>query len=499
MIARLSLRLRLLLAVGAVVLVALAIADGVVYASLRSYLYGQVDATLDASHASLEQAAENPASVLRDRIDVGPPVPGAARASRFCLAGRETAPGTFVSVRTPGGRLVRGAAGVEDCLSFQPGRAPSAPRLPSKVVGLVPEAGRPSERVAYFSAPSTTAGGPAFRVRASTLPNGDLLFVATPQTSVTSTLAKLQTAEWLVTVLALVGSLLVGWWLIRVGLRPLRDVERTAEAIADGDLDQRVTNTNPRTEVGHLAAAFNVMLERVEGLVGELRGSEERLRRFVGDASHELRTPLAAVSAYAQLLSQGAPSDRDDLDRAAAGIEHETERMSQLVEDLLLLTKLDEREPLAREPVELVGLALEARETALVVDARWPVDVRAAGPVEVVGDRAALRRVLDNLLANVRAHTPSGTRTVVHLGVDGDAATLEVNDDGPGIDPVAAASIFERFYRVDPSRSRTTGGAGLGLAIVASIVAAHGGTVSADGAPGGGARFVVRLPVANGA
>ena len=494
-----SLRVRLLLAVGVMVFTALVVADVVVYASLRTYLYNQVDATLEASHQSVEATAEHPESARHELLVALPPrphgrPPSGPGESSFCAVGRETAPGMFIEVRRHDGTIVSGVAGAESCPSFAPGRLADVPRLPRVVHGLTPEASHPSERVAYFTAASTRAGGPAFRVRASTLANGDTLFVATPLTSVTSTLSRLTAIEWLVSLVALAGSLLLGAWLVRVGLRPLRDVERTAEAIAEGDLMQRVPNPNPATEVGHLATAFNVMAERVEGLVTELRASEGRLRRFVADASHELRTPIAAVSGYAQLFKRGATHGGEDLDRVADGIERETHRMAKLVEDLLLLAKLDDHEPIAKEPVELTGLVLEARETALVIGPAWPVDVIAPHPVEVLGDAGALRRVIDNLLANVRAHTPPGTHATISVTKEGGGARLEVVDDGPGLDEAHAELVFERFYREDASRSRSTGGAGLGLAIVASIVTAHGGAVRAERVDGQGSRFLVLLP-----
>jgi two-component system OmpR family sensor kinase len=493
-----SLRLRLLLAVAVMVFTALVVADFVVYGSLKIYLFSHVDATLEASHLSVEATAQNPASA-RYEIRVGPPGPGerqhpAPGESAFCAVGRESAPGMYIAVRRPNGSIVTSVAGREVCPSFAPGRVAYAPRLPATIPGLVLESGNPRERVAYFTALSATPDGPTFRVRVSTLSNGDFLFLATPISSVTSTLSKLATVEWLVSLAALAASLLLGAWLVRVGLRPLRDVERTAEAITQGDLSERVQNASPRTEVGHVATAFNVMLERIEALFTELRESEGRLRRFVADASHELRTPIAAVSGYAQLFRGGAATGREDLVRVAEGIERETDRMSRLVEDLLLLAKLDEHEPLSREPVELVGLALEARDTAIVAGPSWAVDVVATEPVEVLGDAEALRRVLDNLLANVRAHTPPGTHATVTVSRDAATARLAVVDDGPGIDEAQAEAIFERFYRVDESRSRSTGGTGLGLSIVAAIITAHGGTVRAVPARGDGARFELALP-----
>jgi two-component system OmpR family sensor kinase len=323
------------------------------------------------------------------------------------------------------------------------------------------------------------------------LNGGGTLIVADPITGLENTLSHLLVLEGSVTGGALLVSVLLGLWLVRVGLRPLRDVVRTAEAISEGDLMHRVPNANTRTEVGHVATALNVMLGRIQRSFGDLQASENRLRRFVSDASHELRTPIAAVSAYAQLFKRGAAAHPEDLGRVMDGIERETARMGHLVEDLLLLARLDEHDPSALEPVELVGLAAEAVETGRTVGPDWPLTFVADDPVEVMGDRDALRQVVDNLLANVRAHTPSGTVTTVTVGRRGAEAFLEVADTGPGISEDQTGLVFERFYRADPSRSRQTGGAGLGLAIVATIVRAHGGRTEAVSAPGGGALFRV--------
>jgi two-component system, OmpR family, sensor kinase len=300
-----------------------------------------------------------------------------------------------------------------------------------------------------------------------------------------------------------VAALLMGWWLVRVSFAPLRAVEATAEAIARGELAERVPGEEERTEVGRLARAINVMLARIERAFAqrdateqELRASEGRMRQFVADASHELRTPLTAVSAYAELFEQGAATRADDLERVMHGIRTETARMGSLVEDLLLLARLDEGRPLEREDVELLGVAAEAVQTASTVGPQWPVRLVAPQPVEIVGDRMRIRQVLDNLLANVRTHCPEGTSTVVTVERDGLDAVVSVKDDGPGISPVDAARVFERFFRADASRSRRYGGAGLGLSIVASIAKAHGGTVTAAAAGSeGGTEITMRLPL----
>jgi two-component system, OmpR family, sensor kinase len=477
---RLSLRTRLLLAVGTVALVALIVADVAVYASLKSYLYDQVDSTLQASHVPVQDTVAAPPGG-------NPPGPTSGHApgqSTFCMS----APGMFIEVRGSTNSVVSG----ELCPAFAAGKSYS-PKLPAVITGFTATAEDRGEQVSYFTVAATTSGGPVFRVRASALLNGDTLILADP-VSIPSTLGQLLLLELLVTGGALLGAILLGLWLVRVGLRPLRDVVRTAEAISDGDLMLRVPNANTRTEVGHVATALNVMLGRIQGTVRELQASENRLRQFVSDASHELRTPIAAVSAYAQLFKQGASQREEDMPRVMEGIERETGRMARLVEDLLLLARLDEHQAIAVEPVELVGLVAEAVETARTVGPAWPVTFRAEEAVEVMGDWGALRQVVDNLLANVRAHTPIGTAASVLVGREGSEAFIEVADAGPGISEQQAAAVFERFFRADPSRSRETGGAGLGLAIVATILRAHGGRVTAGSRPGGGALFRVVLP-----
>ena len=325
--------------------------------------------------------------------------------------------------------------------------------------------------------------------------------VAEPISDTTTTLHTLFLIELAVTAGALVLALAGGWWLVRLGLRPLVDVERTADAIAAGNLTERVPGADDPTEVGRLARALNVMLERIEAafsarLASEarLKESDRHLRQFVADASHELRTPIAAVSAYAELFERGAAQHADDLPRVVAGIRNETARMDRLVSDLLTLARLDEGLPLQFLPVELVGLGAEAVQTATTVGPQWPVEFTASHPVEVMGDPARLRQVIDNLLANVRAHTPEGTPTTVRVEEDATHAQILVRDTGPGMPADEAARVFERFYRADAARARTSGGSGLGLSIVAAIVAAHGGTVTAASAPGDGMMVTVRLP-----
>jgi two-component system OmpR family sensor kinase len=292
--------------------------------------------------------------------------------------------------------------------------------------------------------------------------------------------------------LAIVG---LGLWLVRVGLAPLGKIEDTAAAIAAGDLSRRIENTDERTEVGRLGRALNAMLHQIESAFRERQRSEERLRRFVGDASHELRTPLSSVQAYAELFERGARDRPEDLARAMAGIEREAKRMGVLVDDLLLLARLDQGRPLDRKPVDLAEVASDAVDAARAVDPERPLELDVE-PVVVDGDPERLRQVIDNLLANVRSHTPPGTPARVRVGLDNGSALVEVADEGPGLTEEQATHAFERFYRGNPSRSRDGGSSGLGLSIVAAIAQAHGGAVDVSSGPG--ATFRVVLPLERG-
>ena len=237
-----------------------------------------------------------------------------------------------------------------------------------------------------------------------------MLIVAAPLKDADDTLHQLLIVELAVAASVLAAVLLLGLWLVRVGLRPLGRIEQTAAAIAGGDLSQRVENDDPRTEVGRLGGALNTMLGQIEEAFDERTASENRLRRFIADASHELRTPLAAVRAYAELFDRGARERPDDLERSMTGIQRESRRMGLLVDDLLLLARLDQGRPLERKPVELEDVALDAVEAARTLDPGREIELDAPVPVEVQGDRERLRQILDNLLANVRAHTPAGSR-----------------------------------------------------------------------------------------
>jgi two-component system OmpR family sensor kinase len=322
-----------------------------------------------------------------------------------------------------------------------------------------------------------------------------MVVVATPLTDVDATLRRLLLIMLLVTAAVLVALAMLGLWVVRIGLRPLDAIGSTAAAIAGGDLSRRVDRSESHTEVGRLGLALNSMLGQIESAFRAKDASERRLRRFVADASHELRTPLAAVRAYAELFTRGADRRPDDLARAMEGITRESERMSLLVDDLLLLARLDEGRPLERQHVQLQELVGEAVDTARAVDPERPIDVelqRAA----VLGDHDRLRQIVDNLLGNARAHTPPGAPVRVRVRGDNGSALIEVEDSGPGLGSDDVERVFERFYRSDSSRSRDSGGVGLGLSIVAAVARAHGGSVIAASEAGRGATFRITLPLA---
>ncbi|MDT4922282.1 MAG: two-component system, OmpR family, sensor kinase, partial [Pseudonocardiales bacterium] len=323
-----------------------------------------------------------------------------------------------------------------------------------------------------------------------------------------------------VTVVVLAG---VGYVVVRASLRPLRAVERTAGDIAAGDLSHRVPDADPRTEVGQLSRALNTMLgeieaafaaraaseraaraseERMRRSEAAARESEQRMRRFVADASHELRTPLTSIRGFAELYRQGAARDEHELSRLMRRIEDEAIRMGVLVEDLLMLARLDQERPLAQVPVDLLAVVTDAVHDARALAPERPISLSVGStdpPPVVIGDEARLRQVLGNLVTNALKHTPAGTPMAVRLGteMDGGAAhvVLEVADDGPGMTADVAEHVFERFYRADQAR-RADGSTGLGLAIVAALVKGHAGRISVRTAPGEGATFRVELPVA---
>jgi two-component system OmpR family sensor kinase len=463
----LSLRTRLVLGLLVLAAVGLVVADVATYKSQESFLFQQVDQTLQNEHQFADQINGGP--------DRGRGGPGGRLPPELYIEIRDLSTGAVLSQQGP--------------QAFPGAKAAAPPRLPSSITLAPPTQGQP-DAVRYFNAPARSGGG-RYRVRASIEVDrpGQLLVVATPLHNVDAALHRLFLIELFVTLAVLAALVGLALWVVRIGLRPLVEIEHTAAAIAAGDLSKRVERAEPTTEVGRLGLALNAMLARIEE-------SDLRLRRFVADASHELRTPLAAVRAYAELFKRGASARPADLERAMTGIGRESERMSLLVDDLLLLARLDEGRPLEQERVDLGQVVGEAVETARTVEPGRPIDLQAA-PAVVVGDHDRLRQVVDNLLANARSHTPAGTPVHVRVLRNGANAVVEVEDEGPGIPADEIAHVFERFHRGDPSRARASGGVGLGLSIVAAVAEAHDGSASASSEPGRGATFRVTLPLSD--
>jgi two-component system OmpR family sensor kinase len=331
--------------------------------------------------------------------------------------------------------------------------------------------------------------------------------IAAPMTSLQAAEGALIRILLIVGIVAMAALLVVAWLVIRQGLLPLERIARTAQDIASGDLSHRAGVPHDGTEVGRLGAAFDTMLDQIETSFDQQQRaleakerSEDQLRRFVADASHELRTPLTAVRGYADLYRAGGLGDPDEMATAMDRIGTESRRMATLVDDLLLLARLDQGRPIRNEPVDLARIAADAVADLRAVEPGRPVVGAIEPGVIVMGDDDRLRQVVGNLITNVRVHAGAGTPVEVVLRrLDGGAtAELRVVDHGPGIDPEHAARVFDRFYRADAGRSRDSGGTGLGLSIVASIVAVHGGRLWHEATPGGGATFVVRLGITAG-
>jgi two-component system OmpR family sensor kinase len=302
-----------------------------------------------------------------------------------------------------------------------------------------------------------------------------------------------------VAVLVVVG--LAGYAVVHRSLKPLAEVEKTAATIAAGQLDRRVPERDPRTEVGRLSLALNGMLTQIQQAVAsselsaeKARSSEDRMRRFITDASHELRTPLTTIRGFAELYRQGAARDVAML---LSRIESEASRMGLLVDDLLLLARLDVQRPLEHHRVDLLALASDAVHDGQAIDPKRTITLEVVdgpGTPEVLGDEPRIRQVLSNLVVNALQHTPASADVVIRVGTEGDDAVLEVADQGPGMSQEDASRVFERFYRTDSSRARASGGTGLGLSIVDSLVHAHGGVVTVTTAVGQGCCFRVTLP-----
>jgi two-component system OmpR family sensor kinase len=480
-----SLRARLL--AGMVILVAagLAVAAFATYEEQRSFLLDRVDQQVESALVPLSFQLQLSRTRPAGRAARGSPFPNRPFAHRppGLDPGAVFPPGTFGELLGPTGSMLKRR-------TFTYGEAaPPAPTLPAHLP-LSPSTTAPH----LFTVRSST--GSHVRYRGAAFAAGaDTAIVAVPLREVDQTLHRLVVVEVLVGGGVILALILLGWVVIRVGLRPLERIGRVTGEIAAGDLSRRVSPSDQRTEVGRLGLSLNAMLGQIERAFGARQQSEDRLRRFLADASHELRTPLASIRGYAELFRIGAADDPATLARAMGRIEAEAARMGVLVEDLLLLAQLDQAPAPRQVPVDLRELAEQAADDTRVIAPERDVRLQAVPRAIVLGDPDQLRQLLANLTRNAVIHTAAGTAIELGLRVEGAGAVLEVRDYGPGLPADAGEQLFDRFWRTEGGRSRGRGGAGLGLAIVQAIATAHGGSVRAENAAGGGARFAVTLPL----
>ena len=510
--ARTSLRTKLVTALLALVAIALAVMSFVGVAVFGNYLQSQVDVQLRSLDA---QVQNDPAAFLGGHHMMFVPN------------------NTLVEVLASNGQPVTGIGNWQNLSNSGPAIPASELGNSGQPVTVPAQSGGYSWRVILQPVQYSTDG--------VTFQTGTLV-VGVSLGNLDQTMAYLIRVDVIVSVVILIVLMIVGFAAVRANLRPLVEIEETAGEIADGHLNRRVPEQDPRTEIGSLGRSLNIMLSQIEAAFhareeseAAAHQSEERMRRFIADASHELRTPLTAIRGFAEYYRQrgglvpnwdksaagSAAADEagsgaldmaggltpDDLDRIMHRVEKEAARMGLLVEDLLLLARLDQQRPLARQPIDLLSLAADAvHDARLLAPARTiELSVQPGAAFLVTGDDARLRQVIGNLMSNALTHTPDGSPIEVSIGSgtldpripdSAPAVTLDVTDHGPGMTPEQAQRVFERFYRADQARTRTTGGSGLGLAIVRALVAAHGGTASVRTAPGRGATFRIALPLA---
>jgi len=483
-----TLRSRVVLVVVAMLAVLGAVIGTVSVFALQNYLMQRLDGQLTSALERGQHAADR---IYGDQ-PTGPDVIGIVQ-----TPGQQT--GTFGVIRS-GEMLLYPVI-----LSQRPQTSsPDQPVAPQRV---------PIATTALLSLPSdghprTIDLGPTlgeYRVAAVDLTNGDSVIIGLPLSDVNATVGRLTLVIVLVTLAGLVFAFLLASVVVRLAMRPLERVAGTAEQVSKLPLDRgdvalavRVpeADTDEHTEVGRVGSAFNRMLGHVASALTARQASEQKVRQFVADASHELRTPLASIRGYAELTRRAPHELPPDVTRSLGRIESEATRMTSLVEDLLLLARLDEGRELDRDPVDLTLLLVDAVSDAHAAGPghEWVLDLPEE-PVEVLGDAPRLHQVLMNLLANARVHTPEGTKVTAGLRAEGDRAVVTVADDGPGIPEGLQATLFERFARGDSSRNRATGSTGLGLAIVQAVAQAHGGEVTVVSQPGSTV-FTVTLPLA---
>jgi two-component system, OmpR family, sensor kinase len=469
-----SLRARLIAVLLVLTAVGLIVAGAITYAEQRSFLLSRIDQSARTAIPAVSRQLDEQANGFDGG---GGHYPGGGPGGGPAAS---LPSGTYGQQRGADGRAVSGGEAVSIGFDISP---PPAPKLPAQLTA------------GEYTTVDAVSGGGRYRVYASSpFADDGMTVVALPLTEVTQQLNRLLVVLGLVIAGVLAALAVASLFLVRIGLRPLDRIADTAGAIAAGDLSRRVSPATERTEVGRLGLALNAMLARLERAFAAQQASEDRLRRFLADASHELRTPLASIRGYAELFRIGATRTPGETEKAMVRIEQESARMGVLVEDLLTLARLDEMREPVRDKVDLAALARDAVDDARAIAPDREIDVTANGPTVLDADGHQLRQVLGNLLRNALVHTPPGTPVEVGVAREDGTVRLEVRDHGPGLPTDDAGVLFERFWRAEGGRERGKGGAGLGLAIVAGIVAAHEGRVEAGNAPDGGARFVVHLP-----
>jgi two-component system, OmpR family, sensor kinase len=481
-----SLRLRLIVIIVVLSGGVLVAVNVVTYTALHSFLLDRERTQLLDAVTGVDTQLKGSPVATATQIPTGAPGsrPLVPTSPAVAAGSRGSAPGTF-------GALLDGAGNSVRTLQLRDGdhiRPP--PRLPDGLVAAAKRHAGPVEVDAvtgngrYLIVARPQAGSPTRTVVAGV-----------PLGAVDDTLSELRVIEGSATIIALLLIFALGTWSIRVGLRPLDRMGATASTIAAGDLTQRIEPVTERTEVGRLGLALNAMLAQIERAFSEQEASESRMRRFLADASHELRTPLTSIRGYAEAFRMGAADDPESLARAMRRIEHSAERMGVLVDDLLLLARLDAVRRVDGSPVDLAAIVDDACGDVRVTAADREITFTGTEGVVVLADIDQVHQIVDNLLGNAQSHTPAGTPIEVGVTARGDDGVLTVRDHGPGLPEGEAGRVFERFWRGDAARG-DDGGAGLGLAIVQAIVSGHGGTATAENASGGGALFSIAIPLA---
>lgn len=479
-LARWSLRARLMLATFTLALIAIAGSDFAAHVALKNYLVSQID-------SSLENIADT--SLMRlDRAGIAPGMGGGEGEDNH----------TFRRVRPLGAVPTATQVTLLDLQGNVLGQIGG--EIASHITTEQFSKLTPAKILTYHGKAFTIHGEEGAsdnRVIAKLLPSGlGTVVFSTVMDSVDQTLNKLTALFILLSLIILALIIFVSRLIIGISLRPLTRIEDKAAAIAEGDLSVRLDEVNPKTEVGRLTESLNTMLGRIEESFDARTKSESRLRRFVADASHELRTPLTAIRGFAELHRQGAVTGEEKTKELVGRIEKESIRMGSLVEDLLLLARLDQAPMLHKDPVDLSHLINEAVESARAAGPDHPITVLIPNDLYVLGDSMRIHQAVANLLANARTHTPAGTNIAVNVESSEEAITITVSDDGPGLPKDVQERIFERFFRADPSRQRKSGeGSGLGLAIVDAVMKAHGGSVTVSSEVGKGCAFTLHFPI----